>query len=41
MVLIKNLKFLYSFVLAKMDLKKVFSAVSDRKQAILDYKNIN
>ena len=28
------------FLLAKKDLEKVFFAVLDRKQAILDYKNI-
>ena len=40
MVLIKNLKFLHPFCLAKKDLEKVFFAVLDRNQAILDYKNI-
>ena len=40
MVLIKNLKFLHPFFLAKNDLEKVFFAVLDRKQAILDYENI-
>ena len=38
MVLIKNLKFLHPFFLAKKDLEKVFFAVLDRKQAILDYR---
>ena len=41
MVLIKNLKFLHPFFLAKMDLEKVFFAVLGRVQAILDHKNTN
>ena len=41
MVLGKNVKFLQPFSLGKMGLEKVFGAVPDRKEAILDYKNIN
>ena len=41
MVLVKNVKFLHSFFLGKKGLEKVFGAVQDRKEAILDYKNIN
>ena len=41
MVLVKNVKFLHPFFLGKKGLEKVFGAVLDRKEAILDYKNIN
>ena len=41
MVLGKNVKFLHPFSLAKIGLEKVFGAVLDRKEAVLDYKNIN
>ena len=41
MVLVKNVKFLHSFFLGKKGVEKVFGAVLDRKEAILDYKNIN
>ena len=41
MVLFKNLNFLDSFFLGEIDYKEVFYAVVDRKQAILDYKNIH
>ena len=40
MALIKNLKCFDSFYLGKMRKEKVFGAVLDRNQAILDYKNI-
>ena len=36
MVSVKNLKFLDTFVLGKIDFKKVLCAVLERKQAILD-----
>ena len=36
MVLVKNVKFLHRFSLGKIGLEKVFSAVLDRKEAILD-----
>ena len=41
MVLVKNVKFLHPFCLGKIGLEKVFGAVLDRKEAVLDYKNIN
>ena len=41
MVLGKNVKFLHPFSLGKIGLEKVFGAVLDRKEAVLDYKNIN
>ena len=40
MVLGKNFKF-HPFSLGKIGLEKVFGAVLDRKEAVLDYKNIN
>ena len=36
MVLDKSVKFLHLFFLGKIDLEKVFGAVLDRKEAILD-----
>ena len=41
MVLVKNVKFLHPFFLGKIGLQEVFGAVLDRKEAILDYKNID
>ena len=41
MVLVKNVKFLYPFFLGKIGLREVFGTVLDRKEAILDYKNID
>ena len=41
MVLVKNVKFLHPFFLGKIGLQQVFGAVLDRKEAILDYKNID
>ena len=41
MVLGKNVKFLHPLSLGKIGLEKVFGAVLDRKEAVLDYKNIN
>ena len=41
MVLVKNVKFLHPFFWGKKGLEKVFGIVLDRKEAILDYKNIN
>ena len=41
MVLVKNAKFLHPFFLGKIGLQEVFGAVLDRKEAILDYKNID
>ena len=38
MVLGKNVKFLHPFSLGKIGLEKVFGAVLDRKEAVLDYK---
>ena len=37
MVLVKNLKSLDTFFLAKIGWEKVFSAVLERKQAFLDF----
>ena len=41
MVLVKNVKFLHPFFLCKIGLQEVFGAVLDRKEVILDYKNID
>ena len=41
MVLVKNVKFLHPFFLGKIGLEKLFGAILDRKEAILDYNNIN
>ena len=41
MVLVKNVKFLHTFFLGKIGSQEVFGAVLDRKEAILDYKNID
>ena len=41
MVLVKNVKFLHPFFLGKIGVEKVFGAILDRKEAILDYNNIN
>ena len=41
MVLGKYVKFLHPFSLGKIGLEKVFGAVLDRKEAVLDHKNIN
>ena len=40
MALVKSVKFLHPFFLGKIGLQEVFGAVLDRKEAILDYKNI-
>ena len=37
----ENVKFIHLFFLGKISLEKVIGAVLDRKEAILDYKNIN
>ena len=39
MVLVKKLKFFYLSCLSKMDRKKVFADVVDKKEAFKDYKN--
>ena len=41
MVLVKNVKFLLSLYLGKTGLEIVFGDVLDRKQAFLDYKNVD
>ena len=41
MVLVKNVKFLHPFFSGKIGLEKLFGAILDRKEAILDYNNIN
>ena len=41
MILLKNFKFPYCSFLSKVGLEIVFGGVLDRKQAFLDYKNIN
>ena len=41
MVLVKNLKFCYPFVLYKIHREKVFADVLVRKQAFLDNKNMD
>ena len=41
MALVKNVKFLHPFFLGKTGLQEVFGAVLERKESILDYKNIN
>ena len=41
MVLAKIWKFLYPFFLFKIGQEKVFGDVLDRKQAFLDYRNID
>ena len=38
MVLVKNVKFLHPFFLGKIGVEKVFGAILDRKEAILDYQ---
>ena len=37
----ENVKFIHLFFLGKISLEKVIGAALDRKEAILDYKNIN
>ena len=39
MVLVKNLKFFHLLCLSKIDRKKVFAAVLDKKEPFKDYKN--
>ena len=41
MVFVKNVKFLHPFFLGKISLQEVLGAVLERKESILDYKNIN
>ena len=41
MVLVKNVKFLLGLYLGKTGLEIVFGDVLDRKQAFLDYKNVD
>ena len=41
MVLVKNVKFLHPFFFRQIGLENIFGAVLDRKQAILDYKNMS
>ena len=42
MVLVKNVKFLHPFFLGKIGLQElVFGTVLERKEAILDYKNVD
>ena len=41
MALVKSVKFLHPFFLGKIGLQEVFGAVLERKESILDYKNIN
>ena len=36
----ENVKFIHPFFLGKISLEKVIGAVLERKEAILDYKNI-
>ena len=38
MVLVKNVKFLHPFFLGKIGVEKVFGAILDRKEAIIDYQ---
>ena len=41
MIFVKNWPFLHLFILGKIGQEKVFYDILDRKNAFLDYKNIN
>ena len=41
MALVKSVNLLHPFFLGKTGLQEVFGAVLERKESILDYKNIN
>ena len=41
MIFVKNWSFLHLFILGKIGQGKVFYDILDRKNAFLDYKNIN